>query len=93
MWKKIFGYILIAVSILFIAGGISSRFIKTPYCERVIADYRQNPVRYEYAYAEEVKSPDGACYNHFTAIKLVSNLVIFGFGVYLIGGNKKKRPS
>jgi len=90
MWKKIIGYILIIISVLIIVAGISSRFYKTPYCERVIANYEQSPASYEYEYIEEFKNPSGSCYNHFTALKLVSNLIVFGFGVYLIGEPKKK---
>jgi len=90
MWKKIIGYILIAVSVLIIVVGVSSRFYKTPYCERVIENYEQDPANYEYEYIGEFKNPNGACYNNFTAIKLVSNLIILGFGVYFIRSIKKR---
>jgi len=90
MWKKIIGYILIITSVLFIVVGISSRFYKTPYCERLIADYRNNPVGYEYTYINEVKNPGGQCYNHFTAIKLMSNLIVLGCGIYLASNHKTK---
>lgn len=88
-WKKIFGYVLIATSILFIVVGLSGRFYKTPYCDHLIANYRQNPSGYEYEYVGEVKSPNGQCYNHFTALKFVSNAIVFTFGFYLLKSNKR----
>jgi len=90
MWKKIIGYILIAVSVLIIVVGISSRFYKTPYCEGLVKSYRQNPTDYEYKYIKEVENPNGSCYNHFTAIKLISNVIVLGFGVYLVKKGKQK---
>jgi hypothetical protein len=88
MWKKIIGCILIISSALFIIVGVSKDFNKTPYCEGLIANYKQNSTSYEYEYIKEVKNPNGSCYNHFTVIKLMSNLIVLGFGVYL--SRKKK---
>lgn len=90
MLKKIFGYFLIISAVFFIVLGIASGYGKSPYCSQLISNYKQDSFRYAYIYEKEVKNPNGSCYNHFTAVKLISNLIMLGWGIYLIQANNKK---
>lgn len=88
IWKKLLGSLMIITSSFIIFVGLTTSFNKSPYCEWLAEKRDSSNEYYVNKYIEEFKYPSGQCYNRFLKKRLLSNLIVLSFGIYLVSGKK-----